>query len=169
MPARVRVLQLREEGCTAVQIRAKTGIPERTQRVIASTGIRRPGAKRPGRPHKISGDILDSIIKSLAGNYKIRKLDYQAQIKRNDLHVCVSTLRNALHECGLRKYRAAHKRWLQDGDCRRRLAFAKEMILWPVWKWKDVKFSDELHFHHNSRTVAWILCCCRECWQPDTI
>jgi hypothetical protein len=46
--------------------------------------------------------------------------------------MCVTKLRNALYERGLRKYRAAHKRWLQYGDCRRRLAFAKEMILWPV-------------------------------------
>jgi transposase len=131
-PARVRVLQLREEGLTAAQIRAKTGIPERTQRRFASTGPRRPGQHRPGRPHKIADDVLDRIIKGLAGHYRIRKMDYQAHIKKKNLNVCVITLRNALHERGLRKYRAAYKRWLQDSDCRRRLAFVKEMILWPV-------------------------------------
>jgi transposase len=168
-PARARVLQLREEGHTAVQIREKTGIPERTQRRFASTGPRRPGQYRPGRPHKLSGDILDRIIKDLAGRYKIRKLDYESHIKRNNLNVCVNTLRNALRERGIRKYRAAHKRWLQKSDCKRRLAFAKEMIHWPVWRWKDVRFSDESHFHHNSRTAEWVLRRRGERFQPDTI
>jgi hypothetical protein len=72
-PARVRVLQLREEGLTAAQIRAKTGIPERTQRRFASTGPRRPGQHRPGRPHKIGDDVLDRIIKGLVGHYRIRE------------------------------------------------------------------------------------------------
>jgi transposase len=155
-PARVRVLQFREEGLTAVQIREKTGIPERTQRRFATTGPRRP-SHRPGRPRKIPGDILDRIIKSLAGHYKIRKLDYASHIKRNGLDVCVNTLKKALHERGLRKYRAAHKRWLRECDCKRRVAFAKEMIKWPAWKWKYVRFSDESHFHHNSRTAEWVL------------
>jgi hypothetical protein len=66
-PARARVLQLREEGLTAAHIRAKTGIPERTQRRFASTGPRRLGQHRPGRPHKIAGDVLDRIIKALQG------------------------------------------------------------------------------------------------------
>jgi DNA-binding NarL/FixJ family response regulator len=38
-PARVRVLQLREEGHTVAQIRKKTGIPERTQRRFATAGL----------------------------------------------------------------------------------------------------------------------------------
>jgi hypothetical protein len=132
-PARVRVLQLREEGLTAVQIREKTGIAERTQRRFTVTGPRRP-SHRPGRPRKIPGDILDRIIKSLAGYYKIRKLNYTSYIKRNGLNVCVNTLKKALYERSLRKYRAAHKRWLQECDCKRRVAFAKEMIKWPAWK-----------------------------------
>jgi hypothetical protein len=35
---RARVLQLREEGLTAVQIREKTGIPKQTQRRFTTTG-----------------------------------------------------------------------------------------------------------------------------------
>jgi hypothetical protein len=53
--------------------------------------------------------ILDRIIKSLAWQYRIRRLDYESQIKHNNLNVCVTTLRNALRQRGLRKYRAAHK------------------------------------------------------------
>ena len=170
-PARTRVLQLREDGCTAQEIREKTGIPERTQRRFATgnTGPRRPGKQRPGRPHKIPGDVLDRIISSLAGQYKIRRLDYETHIKRNNLKVSVKTLRRALHERGLRKYRAAHKRWLKQRDCRIRLAFARQMLKWPAWKWKDVVFSDESHFHHNSRTAEWVLRRRGERFQPDTI
>ena len=76
-PARARVLQLREEGQTAAQIREKTGIPERIQRRFATTGPRRTGKNRSGAPNKLSRDVLDQIIKTLAGQYKIRHLDYE--------------------------------------------------------------------------------------------
>ena len=168
-PARVRVLQLRETGHTAAKIREITGIPECMQRRLATTGPRRPGRQRPGRPKKISGDMLDQIIKSLKGQYKIRRLDYESQIKRNNLNVSVKTLKRTLHEYGLRKYRAAHKKWLKTQDCQRRVKFAKEMLSWPAWKWKDVRFSDESHFHHNSRTAEWVLHHHGECFQSDCI
>jgi hypothetical protein len=42
---------------------------------------------------------------------------------------CASILlKKVLHERSLRKYRAAHKRWLQECDYKRQVAFAKEMI-----------------------------------------
>jgi hypothetical protein len=144
-------LQLREEGLTAAQIREKTGIPERSQTRFAATGPRRPGACRPGRIHKISSEVLDRIIKELAGRYVIRRIDYQTQIRRHNLNICVNTLRTALYEQGLSKYRAAHKKWLKTSNCQRRIAFAKATIKWPAWKWKEVRFSDKSHFHHNSR------------------
>jgi hypothetical protein len=128
-PARARVLQLREEGQTAAQIREKTGIPERTQRRFATGGPQRPGKNRPRALNKLSRDILDYIIKSLTGQYRIRRLDYESQIKRNKLNICVITLQNALHQRGLRKYCAAHKKWLKQSDCNRQLAFTKEYIL----------------------------------------
>ena len=109
-PARARVLQLREEGQTAVQIREKTRIPERIQRRFVTTRSRRTGRNRPGAPNKLSGDVLDRIIKTLTDQYKIRRLDYESQIKRNNLDCCVTTLQNTLRERGIRKYRAAYKK-----------------------------------------------------------
>jgi hypothetical protein len=81
-PARVQVLQLRNEGFNALKIREKTGVPERTQRRFATIGPRRPSKVRHGRTNKLSGDILDRIIKDFAGQYKIRKLDYESQIRQ---------------------------------------------------------------------------------------
>ena len=43
------------------------------------------------------------------------------------------------------------------------------MIHWPTWRWKDVRFSDEFHLHHNSRTVEWVLRRRGERFQLDTI
>jgi hypothetical protein len=92
-----------------VQIREKTDITERTQRRFTIIGPRRP-SYRPGRLRKIPGDILDRIIKSLIGYYKIRKLNYISYIKRNNLNVYVNTIKKAFYERGLRKYYIAYKR-----------------------------------------------------------
>ena len=132
-PAQVRVFQLRGMGYTAKRVEEETGIPVRTQSFwLHSNSERRTVKNRPGRQPKLSRDVLNRIIKSLEGQYKIRRLDYETQIKRSNLNVCVNTLRKALQDCGLRMYRAAHKRWLQMTDCQRRLAFAKEYIKWPA-------------------------------------
>ena len=53
-------------------------------------------------------------------------------IERHNLNVTVRTLRKALEDRGIRKYRAAHKKWLQIKDCERRLEFAKRMLKWPA-------------------------------------
>lgn len=159
-----------ELGYSAKSVEKETGIPIRTQGYwLRSHNERRTGKNRPGRPSKIPGDTLDQIIKDLAGHYSIRKLDYETQIKRYNLNVCVNTLRTALQQQGLRKYRAAQKKWLKISDCQRRIAFAKEYLGWPAWKWKYVRFSDESHFHHNSRTAAWVLRRRGERFQPDCI
>ena len=133
-PARVRVFQLREElGYSADRVKEETGIPIRTQSYwLRSRSERRTGRRRPDRPSKLSGDILDKIIKEFEGRYSIRRLDYETQIKRYDVHVCVKTLKKALHDRGIHKYLAAHKRWLQKKDCERRLIFAKAMLKWPA-------------------------------------
>lgn len=160
-PARARVFQLRGMGHTAKQVEEETGIPVRTQGYwLRSNSERRTGKFRPGRQSKISGDVVDRIIKSLEGRYSIHRLDYKTQIKRNNLNVYVDTLKKALHERGLRKYRAVHQH---------RLVFAKKYIKWPTWKWKYVRFSDESHFHHNSRIADWVLHRRGERFQPDTI
>lgn len=118
-PARVRVFQMRTElGYSAKSVEKETGIPIRTQGYwLRSQNERRTGKNRPERPSKIPGDTLDQIIKDLAGPYSIRKLDYETQIKRYNLNVCVNTLRTALQQQDLRKYRAAQKKWLKISDC----------------------------------------------------
>jgi Transposase len=133
-PARARVFQLRRElGLNPHEVEEQMGIPVRTQTyILRSNSERRTGKNRPGREPKLCGDTLDRIIKSLEGRYKIRRLNYESQIKQNDLHVSVKTLKCALHVHGLRKYRAAHKRWLQTVDRQRRVEFAKQAIHWPA-------------------------------------
>lgn len=43
------------------------------------------------------------------------------------------------------------------------------MLKWPALKWKYIRFSDESHFHHNSRTADWVFRRRGERFQPDTI
>jgi Transposase len=55
-------------------------------------------------------------------------------IERHNLNITIKTLKNALKDRGIRKYRAAHKKWLQKKDYKRRIEFAKRMLKWPAWK-----------------------------------
>ena len=92
MPARARVFQLRGMGHTAKQVQEETGIPVRTQgNWLRSNSERRTGKPRPGRDPNLAGDVVDQISKSLAGRYIIHRLDYESQIKRNNLNVSVDT------------------------------------------------------------------------------
>jgi hypothetical protein len=59
-PIRVRVKTKFEDGLSRAQIRAETGVPERTQRHITNTTAsdRRPGKYRLGAQPKISRKLL---------------------------------------------------------------------------------------------------------------
>lgn len=113
-PPRVRVFQLRQElGYTAARTWDETGIPIRTQSYwLRSKSERRTGRTRSGRPTIIPGDILNKIIQEFKGRYAIRRLDYHTMIERHKLNITIKTLKKALEDRVIRKYRAAHKKWL---------------------------------------------------------
>ena len=72
-PTRVRVTTKFEDGLSRAQIRAQTGVPERTQRYItASKEDRRSGRMRQGRPEVIGRKVLHKMIDYITSGYAQR-------------------------------------------------------------------------------------------------
>ncbi|KAG0414638.1 hypothetical protein HPB47_008198 [Ixodes persulcatus] len=65
---------------------------------------------------------------------------------RNELGLSVSTIRERLHEAGLRSGVPARKPMVSANSRHKRLLFAQEHSSWTVADWKNVVFTDESAF-----------------------
>jgi transposase len=105
-PTRSRVRMMRHLGRPAWEIKRRTGVPERSQRLIAKTGTdRRLGEQRPGRPKTITDTQVDTWIHELIGRYSVRALDWHLLIKRWNLEVTPRTLARRFRDRGFYKCR----------------------------------------------------------------
>jgi transposase len=157
-PTRSRVRLMRDLGRPAWEIKRRTGVPERTQRLIGISGTdRRLGKQRTGRKKVIADSQIDTMIQDLIGRYTIRTLDWHQLIKKYDLEVSPRTLARRFRDRGFYKCRACQKPWLSHHHTHLRLQFSKEWKDTPLWRVKLIHYSDETHFLRNSRRTAWVL------------
>ena len=149
-----------------------------TQTKVLSGPVRRPGKERTGRPFKVDQDTVEKMIKSLEGHYKqrikswddlAREFGYDAEERPFATLLTGRTVKHYLNETLYHKCRACQKSWINQNQADNRKFFCKAHRKWPLCKWGVVHFSDECHFHQNSRHTDWVIRDKHEGFHPDCI
>ena len=168
-PHRSSVITLKAEGVSQLDIFKKTGVPPRTQARHIEKGPRRCGAKRIGRPTTLSDSDTQKVISHITRRYSKRVLGWELLAKDLDFKISGATLRRHMAKKGYHKCKACQKSWISEDQAIRRKDFADEMRRKREWYWKLVHFSDETHFHMNSRRTEWVIRNEKERHCPDCI
>ena len=168
-PHRSSVITLKAEGVSQLDIFKKTGVPPRTQARHIEKGPRRCGAKRIGRPTTLSDSDTQKVISHITKRYSKRVLGWELLAKDLDFKISGATLRRHMAKKGYHKCKACQKSWISEDQAIRRKDFADEMRRKREWYWKLVHFSDETHFHMNSRRTEWVIRNEKERHCPDCI
>ena len=174
-PTRVRVKTKFEDGLSRAQIRAQTGVPERTQRYItnSSTLDRRPGKYRPGAVPKIDRKLLHQIIDHITSGYEQRTSSWE-DIRRlfTPWIKTAKTVKKHLNWAGYFKCKACQKSYLRATSIDARESFCSRIFLHcnDYSFWRAVRFTDEVHFCLDSRSAEWVIRAdderfCHDCMQ----
>ena len=109
------------------------------------------------------------MIKSIEGHFNRRTWEWEELGVQHGLEVSWRTVKRAMNARGYHKCRACKKAWISQPQADTRVAFSEEVLHWPEWRWKQVHFSDESHFHQASRHTAWVIRNPQERHCPDCI
>ena len=160
-PKRAKVKTLRQDvGKSARDVQALTGVPPRTQRRILHQSDRRPnksGRTKRGVPSKIDQDTVEKMIKALEGHYNRRTWDWEELRSQFELECTWQTVRSTMNQAGYHKCRACQKSWINENQAKKRVGYSEEHVGWQDWKIKQVHWSDECHFHQNSRHTDFVI------------
>ena len=162
---RARVIGLLEAGRSrrdvANQFHVSVATLSRLVRRYRETGDVKDRV-RSGRP-RITTAVEDRRIRLLS----LRSRDKPATVIRDEIRVdranprqglSVQTVRNQLHNNGLRSRKTAMKPLLNDGHKQARLTWARQHVRWTRQQWSHVLFTDESRFcldHHDGRVRVW--------------
>ena len=140
-------------------VQKETGVPQRSQHdIIASESDRQIKSHTPGKKPAIDRDTIEKMKQCLQGQYNNRILDWRELARKNGLqNVSGRTVKRIMNNEGYRKCRACKKKWLSEPNRQWRLANCDEWRFIPDWQWKQWHFSDESHFHCNSRHTDWVI------------
>lgn len=140
------IVGMREAGLTLSKIRDIVGRPKSTiSRVLKrynECGSVKP-TNKPGRPHKLSDQGRRRLMRDLSSN---RRAPLAELCENITPHVGVGTLRKEIHELGVNSCIAVKKPFLNNIHRAKRLAFAKQHVLWTVHDWNNVIWTDESSF-----------------------
>lgn len=109
------------------------------------------------------------MILALKGHYNRRIWDWEELEAQFDLNCSWKTIRRQMNNAGYHKCRACQRDWIAKDQAEKRVTFSADKKEWPEWRWKEVNFSDETHFHQNSRHTAWVIRNSKEKHCPDCI
>jgi hypothetical protein len=115
-----------------------------------------PQKRKSGRPHKLSSETLNNVIKWIQSSFERRCLTYDQVCIQLELPVCGETLRTDLKKGEMDAHPAAQKPPITAAHTERRLQWANERIHWPLEKWKRVIFSDEAWFQSGWYCMPWV-------------
>ncbi len=162
-PTRTRVRTLKSER--------KISVPTRTQRlIITSTSDRtNPATKSRGRPHTIDEDAIQTMERSLKGYFKNRTLNWAELGELHGSKPSERTIKRRMNAIGYKKCKACQKKWLSEANMTIRWDTSDEWRTLAPWQWKQWHFSDETHFHMNSRRTEWVIRTKQERHCPDCI
>ena len=160
-PTRVRIKTKFEDGLTRAQIRAQTGVPERSQRYItASKEDRRSGRMRQGAKPKIDRKLLHQIIDYISSGYAQRTTSWE-QLRQlfTPWIRTPDTVKKHLNMAGYFKCKACQKSYLRQASIEARESFCSRIILYSnhLTFWRAVRFTDEVHFCLDSRNAEWVI------------
>lgn len=97
-----------------------------------------------GRPRKTSPRDDRAIARAAIQN---RRISSREIISSTGIPVSLSTIRNRLHEVGLKSYWSSKKPWISEKNRSKRLKWAEEHLNWTLEQWKQVLWSDESPFY----------------------
>ena len=155
-----RVKALHDWGVSRKDIYHKEGVPVRTQYDMIHGPERRRGKSsmtNRGGKSKIDKDTVKKMIKHIEGHYDRRTWDWEELREEFKLQCVWETVRTTMNKAGYHKCRACQKSWINADQALRRRAFSDEHKNWPDWMIKRVHWSDELHFHQNSRHTEFVI------------
>ena len=137
----------------------EVGVPERTgRRILNSTTSRRTGKLRKGRPCEIGNKVAKKIIAFATKDYNHRISKWEDLRKRFYPWVKQArTIKNALEARGYYKCKACQKSYLRQANVEKRDVFCGTRQLWTIEDWKQVRFTDEVHFQLESRRAEYIM------------
>jgi transposase len=132
------------------EIFRRCGVNERTgYRMLAGQTRRNRGRlSRRGRPRKISENDLKRVEDYLQGHSHYQCLSWDQLGQELGIEASGRTIKNALNQIGYCKRTACRKRWLTHQAQEIRLQYARERDHWYN-EWRQVYFSDEVHFQLN--------------------
>ena len=96
-----------------------------------------------GRPRKTTPREDRRIVREAQSN---RRASSRSLKQSLSLDVSPKTIRNRLHEVGIRSYWTTKKPFISETNRKRRIAWAKKHIHWTKEQWHQVLWSDESPF-----------------------
>uniref|UniRef100_A0A671VKC8 HTH cro/C1-type domain-containing protein n=1 Tax=Sparus aurata TaxID=8175 RepID=A0A671VKC8_SPAAU len=151
-----------QTGCSqtevATELRVSQSVISRLQQRYRETG-RVTERHRSGRPLATSHTDDRFIVNSALRNRMMNADQIQAHLREvRGTQVSRQTIRNRLHQCGLRARRPARVPDHTTRHRRHRLAWAREHLRWTRNQWASVLFSDESRFmlsRNDGRQRCW--------------
>jgi transposase len=131
---------------------SEVGVPQSTAvKWLRTVGDRRTGRLRPGRPCKITPEVLEAIDKWFPGYYDHRRLNLAEIIKEFKLDCSIWTLYRALLKVGYHLHIPEVKEYLSPKNKKERLDFALKHEKKSKYWWRRGIYTDESSF--NSRMM----------------
>ncbi|KAJ8370082.1 hypothetical protein SKAU_G00101100 [Synaphobranchus kaupii] len=151
-----------QTGCSqrevATELRVSQSVISRLQQRYRETG-RVTERHRSGRPLATSHTDDRFIVNSALRNRMMNATQLQAHLREvRGTQVSRQTIRNRLHQRGLRARRPARVPDHTTRHRRHRLAWAREHLRWTRDQWASVLFSDESRFtlsRNDGRQRCW--------------
>ena len=102
-------------------------------------------APRTGRPKLLTDSQKDHLKEIVKSNWKTRRMGVAELREESGLgHASISTIKNALHEKGLRSYREQWKFILNAENRKCRVQWCEDKQDWSEQEWADIAFTDEM-------------------------
>jgi hypothetical protein len=125
-------------------------------RTLANSKIRQ---ETRGRKPQLTERDLRLVERLLwRGGYDGRVVSWQDLLIESGLHVSQYTLKRAMNHKGYRRCIACRRSWVAPKVAAQRVKFAKQMLTkYPTPQhWRNVRFSDEVHFGYGPPGRVWV-------------
>ncbi|PMD13261.1 hypothetical protein NA56DRAFT_442730 [Hyaloscypha hepaticicola] len=150
-PQRSRFRAYLEEGHSISRAAHLAKVPRSTARGWITTGDRRPGKERPGRPPIISDEKIEEITKWMTGHFDRRAIPLRQTTEIFDIKATNNTLSTAFTRFGYHHHIPDYKSFLTDKQKLKRWTFSIENWNRPKEYWQRSLYYDETTVQNTIR------------------
>ena len=134
---RIRILALRDAGCTYLQISQQLQITYRQVQYTCQSQQATPKKAR-GNPPKLSEADVDNVIEWITSSKCNRRKPYYKVVQELNLPIGKHALARALKKRGYTRCIALRKPVLSEKNKRERLTWALKHINWSINQWNQI-------------------------------